>query len=296
VCDSCKNGLPHIVWGAHSSLEKKFMKFNLFLCLPVILALVVFAGCMNVATDQALTTTNIGYVEAFSGIALARVPGGSFIMGSPEDEKGRDSSEGPSHTVHINAFYLGTCEITQGQWKKIMGDNPPAFKSGDTYPVENISWMDAQKFIRLLSKKSGISFRLPTEAEWEYACRAGTQTPFFSGSDNETLLEYAWFDRNSGGETNPVAARLANKWGLFDMHGNVSEWVGDGRRGYLSREERNPQGPPTAHKAIHRGGAWLYPAYMCRSAKRITAPKDFRTHIIGLRVALDANAFLPPHR
>lgn len=265
------------------------MKSRYCLFLPLI-ASVVLSGCIHGPSGMGTRKTANGFVDKFSGIEFALVPAGGFVMGSPADEVGRDKSEGPAHTVSMDSFYLGIYEVTQRQWEKIMGGNPSSFKSGDTYPIENVSWIDAQKFVQRLSKKTGLPYRLPTEAEWEYACRAGTQTPFYSGSDNETLSEYAWFEANSGGETNPVGTRLANRWGLFDMHGNVSEWVGDGRRGYLTREEHNPQGPPNAFNAIHRGGAWLYPAYMCRSAKRITADKGFSTHIIGFRVAMDASA------
>ena len=214
-------------------------------------------------------------------------------MGSPDTEKGRDNDEGPVHSVTIDPFYMGKYEVTEGQWQRVMGDNPSYFKGHPYLPVENVSWNDVQKFIKRLDEKTGIRFRLPTEAEWEYACRAGSDAPFCCGTDNKTLAEYAWFSMNSGGETHVVGTRYPNKWGLYDMHGNVNEWVADGRRGYLPRAERNPRGIISLRKAIFRGGCWLYPAYLCRSANRMDAEKDFRSHITGFRLAVDRSEISP---
>lgn len=227
------------------------------------------------------------YIDKDAGIEFMLLKSGNFTMGSPENEEGRDKDEGPQHTVNIDSFYLGKYEVTQAQWVKIMGKNPSNFKNNPLLPVENVSWDDVQKFIKLLNKKTRLHYRLPTEAEWEYACRAGTQTAFFSGNEEKSLSEYAWFNINSGGETHQVGTRMPNQWGLYDMHGNVSEWIGDGIRGYLPRTEYNPKGPQVSAKAIHRGGSWLYPANFCRSANRMINDKDFSTHIIGFRIAID---------
>jgi len=223
----------------------------------------------------------------YTGMEFVRVPAGSFDMGSPPEEPGRDLDEGPRHRVEISAFYLGKYEVTQAQWQKVMGKNPSFFKGDPMLPVENVSWNSVQKFIRILNRKTGFDFRLPTEAEWEYACRAGTRTLFFSGDDEKSLGEYAWFNVNSGEETHPVGMLKPNAFGLYDMHGNVSEWVGDGRRGYLSKPVKDPDGGMPGKKAMHRGGCWLYPARYLRSANRMDVEKDFNTHIIGFRLAID---------
>jgi len=251
------------------------------------------AGCAAPRITKPATGSNqkqlpASFVEPVTGAVFVRIPAGSFMMGSAEDEEGRDPDEGPRHSVSISEFYLSACEVTQDQWDQVMGHTPSHFRGSRRLPVENISWNDTREFLKKLNRKSAVIFRLPTEAEWEYACRAGTDTPFFCGSDNRSLVEYAWFSLNAGGETHPVGTRLPNAWGLYDMHGNVSEWVGDGRRGYLSRPVSDPRGPEGSTHAIHRGGAWLYPARLCRSANRMSYAKDMGTHIIGFRLAVDA--------
>jgi formylglycine-generating enzyme required for sulfatase activity len=233
------------------------------------------------------------YTDPYTGAEFILLPSGSFTMGSPENEAGRDADEGPMHTVSLDEFYIGKYEITQAQWEIVMGNNPSRFKGHANLPVDNGSWNDVQKFLKRLNKKTGLSYRLPTEAEWEYACRGGTQTPFYSGSDSKKLNEYAWFYLNSGEESRTVGTRMPNAWGLYDMHGNISEWIGDGRRGYLSKAEHNPRGVFSGEKATHRGGCWLYPAKLCRSANRMSVRKDFRTQIIGFRLAIDKDAVHP---
>ncbi len=233
------------------------------------------------------------YTDKYTGIEFILLPSGSFTMGSPDTEKGRDGDEGPTHTVTLDSFYISKYEITQAQWEKVVGNNPSHFKGYPGLPVENISWDNVQEFLKRLNKKTGLKYCLPTEAQWEYACRSGTQTPFCCGSDNKTLNEYAWFSINSGGETHPVGLRRPNRWGIYDMHGNVNEWIGDGRRGYLSREEHNPRGVHSSVKALYRGGCWLYPAYLCRSANRMTVEKKFKSHIIGFRLAIAKDAIFP---
>ena len=266
--------------------------------LIIVISILLSTGC---ASNYPLITEPLNpqdgfpasYIDPYLGVEFVLLPSGSFIMGSPEDEKGRDKDEGPAHEVFIDSFYLGKYEITQAQWKKVMGENSSYNKALSRLPVENVSWNEIQRFLRRLNKETGINFRLPTEAEWEYACRAGTQSPFYSGSNNIALNEYAWFYINAAGETHPVGTRMPNQWGLYDMHGNVSEYVGDGRRGYLHRKEHNPKGFSSAVKAIHRGGCWLYPAKLCRSANRMTYEKDIRSHIIGFRLSIDKDSINP---
>jgi len=277
---------------------KLFVTIKKKVPLIAVISILLFLGC---ASHHTLITKPLNtqdgfppsYTDPYAGVEFILLPAGNFTMGSPEDEKGRDEDEGPTHEVFIDSFYIGKYEITQAQWKKVMGQNPSYNRALPSLPIENVSWNEIQRFLKRLNKKTGLTFRLPTEAEWEYACRDSTQTPFCSGSDNSALNELAWFNINAAGETHPVGTRMPNQLGLYDMHGNVSEYVGDGRRGYLSRKEHNPKGAHSATKAIHRGGCWLYPAKLCRSANRMTYEKDIPTHIIGFRLAIDKHGVNP---
>jgi formylglycine-generating enzyme required for sulfatase activity len=201
------------------------------------------------------------------GMKFTLIPAGEFFMGSEES-----GDEKPVRKVKItSAFYLGTYPVTQREWKAVMGgDNPSEFKSDDL-PVETVSWNDVQEFIKKLNEKEGTDkYRLPSEAEWEYACRAGTTTRYSFGDDGSKLGDYAWYSDNSGGETHPVGQKKPNPYGLHDMHGNVWEWVQD-------TWHESYDGAPTdgsawesgdsAHRVI-RGGSWRYRARYCRSAYR----------------------------
>ncbi len=166
--------------------------------------------------------------EDSSGVALemVRIPAGSFTMGCQEGrDKECDSDEKPAHTVNLNSFELGKYEITQGHWKAVMGDNPSYFSNcGETCPVENLRWKDIQTFIQKINAKTGKTYRLPSEAEWEYACRAGGDDEYCGGNNLDVL---AWYDGNSGDKTHPVGQKQPNGFGLYDMSGNVLEWVQD---------------------------------------------------------------------
>jgi formylglycine-generating enzyme required for sulfatase activity len=196
-------------------------------------------------------------------------------MGSPSDEVGRFSNEGPVHHVTIeNPFYMGRYEVTQKQWREIMGDNPSYLKADDL-PVECVSWGDVHEFIKKLNEKEGTKkYRLPSEAEWEYACRAGTTTRYSFGDDESKLGDYAWYYENSEWKTHTIGQKEPNLWGLYDMHGNVWEWVQDKWHG-------NYNGAPTDGSAwesgdgalrIDRGGSWSNNARDCRSAVRGLIP------------------------
>nr|QNO56122.1 hercynine oxygenase [Methanosarcinales archaeon ANME-1 ERB7] len=222
------------------------------------------------------------------GMEFVLIPAGKFDMGSPSGEEGRCSHEGPIHHVNIKkAFYMGGYEVTQKQWHEIMGDNPSYFE-GDNLPVEQVFWDDVQEFIKKLNEKEGTDkYRLPSEAEWEYACRAGTTTRYSFGDDESKLGDYAWYDDNSGGKTHPVGQKKANPWGLYDMHGNVGEWVQDCWHDSYS-------GAPTDGRAwvvaceygarVYRGGSWGSDARGCRSARRVCCGPRICGSILSFRL------------
>ena len=230
------------------------------------------------------------------GMKFMLIPAGSFTMGSqisPEEvykRYGGDASwykdEHPQHKVTISkAFYMQSNEVTQGQWKEIMGANPSDFKDcGENCPVENVSWDDAQRFIRRLNEKEGgKKYRLPTEAEWEYACRSGTTTVFSFGDDGEKLDGYGWYSRNSNGRTHPVATLKSNSWGLYDMHGNVWEWRQDWYGAYPSSSVVDPTGPSDGERRVLRGGSWGSDLPDARCADRAGSDPLYRYGSIGVR-------------
>jgi formylglycine-generating enzyme required for sulfatase activity len=222
-------------------------------------------------------------------LELVLVPAGEFVMGSPDSDRDADSDEKPRHRVRItNPFYLGRNEVTQEQWEALMGSNPSKFK-GRKNPVEQVSWDDCQEFIERLNKKiPGARFQLPTEAQWEYACRAGSKTKYCDGDDERQLGEYAWYTANSGLKTHPVGAKKPNAWGLCEMHGNVAEWCADWwDESYYGKSPTNdPAGPPSRLSArVVRGGGWGDDAMHCRSAIRDAYGPVYRRNSVGLRVS-----------
>jgi len=192
---------------------------------------------------------------------------GSFMIGSPPDELKRSEDEPQYRVTLTTGFYMQTTEVTQGQWQIIMENNPALFKEcGALCPVEGVSWDDVQKFIEILNQRPGTHmYRLPTEAEWEYAARAGTQGPF-AGSSLDSL---GWYQGNSGDTTHPAGLKSPNAWGLYDMHGNVSEWVQDWYGEYPAGNARDPKGPFDGFYRVAPGGGWDMPSFGCRSAQRI---------------------------
>ena len=200
---------------------------------------------------------------------------GRFMMGS----RGVTLSKG---------FFMQTTQVTQGQWKALMGKNPSSFKKcGDDCPVEGVSWNDAQDFIKKLNKHEGVNnYRLPTEAEWEYAARAGSNTDYCFGDDEAELTKYAWYVKNSGRRTHPVALKKPNDWGLYDMHGNVWEWVQDWYGDYPSGSVTDPVGPENGSDRVIRGGSWYDCARRCRSAFRYYyAPVNRYYDGVGFRLS-----------
>ncbi len=227
------------------------------------------------------------------GIDFVLIPAGSFQMGLAPDEllHQRYLDARPKHRVKISRpFYMSRHEITQRQWRVVMGENPGFFK-GKNRPIENVTWDQVQEFIRRLNLRDNTrSYRLPTEAEWEYACRAGTLTQYCFGNDPEQLDLYGWFCRNSDFETHPVGKLRPNAWGLYDMHGNAAEWCQDwyGGNSYADGSEIDPGGSPGGTEKVIRGGSWEHAASYCRSAARIHyIPNDAST-FVGFRLVKNA--------
>ena len=236
-------------------------------------------------------------------IKMVRIKPGTFVMGSPESEPGRQIDE-VQHTVKITkAFYLSQTPITQAQWKAVMGNNPSNFQ-GDDLPVECVSWDDAVAFCQKLSAREHKKYRLPTEAEWEYACRAGTMTEYYTGNGTAALDRAGWYGGNSnyipvesmffgtttttGAGTHPVAQKVPNAWGLYDMHGNVWQWCSD-YVGEYTGDAENPTGPTTGRYRVLRGGSWYANPQLCRSAYRCDNVPDRRGSDFGFRIALDSD-------
>jgi formylglycine-generating enzyme required for sulfatase activity len=222
------------------------------------------------------------------------VPAGRYLMGAPPTEAGRSAQEEPAHEVRIEKpFYLGKYEVTQTQWQLVMGSNPSSFHGGDR-PVEYVRWAEAMEFADRLGEKKladakGCLFRLPSEAEWEYAARAGTSTRFSFGDLPGDLDRFAWFKANTGKDHHrPVGLKEPNPWGLYDMHGNVWEWCldvwHDDHRG-APADGRPRRGGASTH--VLRGGSWDYEPYQCRSASRSRGRADFRDDNTGFRLVLE---------
>jgi len=226
-----------------------------------------------------------------SGIVFRLIPAGEFMMGSPPSERDRDPSEGPRHRVRITKpFYLGKYEVTQEEWQRVMGNNPPDCKSaGGRAAVAEVSWNDCREFCRKLCELEGVpegTYRLPTEAEWEYACRAGTETAYYFGDSSSELGRYAWYAWYDVDSPLRVGQKKPNAFGLYDMHGNVWEWCQDWYDWgyYKNSPEADPQGPVSGGLRIFRGGCWDGDAEDCRSARRSRCVPVYRGIDLGLRL------------
>jgi eukaryotic-like serine/threonine-protein kinase len=224
-----------------------------------------------------------------TGIELVLIPAGGFRMGSPRDEKGAHENgyEWPQFPMGFERpFYMGKYEVTQGQWKRLK-DADPRYFSHDDLPAVGVDWMDCQAFL----KAAGAGLRLPTEAEWEYACRAGTKTRFYFGDREEDLGDYAWYKANSGSKVHSVGTKKPNAWGLFDMLGNAEEWCETHVDDYPNVYPLNAQSPrrPLSAKGarVIRGGDRIGPADRCRVAARDWEPEDRRREYRGFRVACE---------
>jgi len=229
------------------------------------------------------------------GQELLLIPAGTFMMGSPASEKDRADDETQHQVTLTKPFYMGRTEVTQGQWKTVMGTEPWKRKvyvqEGDDYPAVYVSWNDAVEFCKKLSAMEGKVYRLPTEAEWEYACRGGTKTAFSFGDDEAELGKYAWFDGNADaiGEdyARRVAQKLPNPYGLHDMHGNVWEWCSDWYADYPSTPLSDPRGPASGSSRVLRGGSWDDGPCGVRCAYRRYHTPENRYDYYGFRVVLE---------
>jgi len=216
------------------------------------------------------------------------VEGGTFMMGATsEQESDAFDWEKPAHRVTLSDFYIGKHEVTQAQWKTVMGSNPSHFK-GDDLPVEWVSWEDCQTFIRKLNELTGLRFRLPTEAEWEYAARGGNRSRGYKYSGSDDPDEVAWYWDNSGIKTHPVGQKRANELGLYDMSGNVCEWCSDRFDSdyYKNSPRYNPTGPSSGAIRVFRGGSWSYSTRRCRVSNRSGSTPTYRGGNLGLRLVL----------
>ncbi len=222
-----------------------------------------------------------------TGMELVFVKGGCYEMGCGSWTSDCIDDEKPVHTVCLDDFYIGKYPVTQGQWKKVMGNNPAEFQKGDNYPVENVSWDDAQEFIKRLNRQSlGRKYRLPTEAEWEYAARSGGRKEKYAGGDD--IDHVAWYGKKSGNHTHPVGQKAPNCLCIYDMSGNIWEWCQDWYdEDYYSNSPRNnPAGPSSGTYRVARGGGWVSgPKYVCSTFRGGFRPSN-RFDYVGFRLAL----------
>ena len=238
-------------------------------------------------TPRRQTASYSNHVLRVGNVAynMKRVEGGTFTMGATAEMSDPFSDEKPTHQVTLSSYAIGETEVTQALWQAVMGNNPSRFE-GDDLPVEMVSWDDCQTFINKLNNLTGQRFRLPTEAEWEFAARGGNRSNHTQYSGSSRLDEVAWYDGNSGSKTHPVKTMRANELGIYDMAGNVMEWCQDWYGSYSSSSQSNPTGPGSGSYRVYRGDSWLYAAGGCRSSSRSSLTPDDRYYCLGLRLAL----------
>ena len=261
LCAFLVLALPYVY-----AFARKKRRLQISLAIFFLLSLTLAIGLMGIVRWQMADVAWRNYGLAYARFELA------------------NSDEKPHWVTHTKPFYMGSLTVTQLQYQQIIGDNLSRFNDNDN-PVESVSWNDAQDFCRLVSKKIQMPVRLPTEAEWEYACRAGTKGKYYSGDDESSLARVAWYAGNSN-STYPVGTKQPNAFGLFDMHGNVWQWCQDWyAAGYYSKSpEQDPKGPPAGHERIMRGGSWEDYASLCRSAYRYRRHPEYLGTNAGFRI------------
>jgi formylglycine-generating enzyme required for sulfatase activity len=279
-------------WGGRRHLHRVRMPQPGHAKLPLLMLAGLFACVVTgqEADESANAPDGPEVITTKTGFEMVLIPAGEFRMGSDGDK----ADEAPAHTVRVDAFYMDRYEVTQEQYGQLVLGNPSHFK-GAKNPMEQVSWAAATLYCNERSRAEGLEpcydedtvecnfeaagYRLPTEAEWEYACRAGgSETDYYYGDEQEKLGEYGWFADNSLDTTHPVGEKKPNPWGLYDMHGNVAEWCNDlyGPRYYHDSPQANPRGPEDGEEYVLRGGAWNSPADECRSAYRLGDDPGFQ--------------------
>lgn len=291
-------------------MKKSFFFFLIFLMASLTLISCGhasrFALKSNVKNPTTTTPSAPSLTFTVGGVSfnMIRVEGGTFTMGATS-EQGSDAEydEKPAHQVTLSSYHIGETEVTQSLWEAVMGSNPIDFKGAD-HPVEHVSWDDCQTFINKLNAITGKTFRLPTEAEWEYAARGGNRSKGYKYSGSNTMDEVGWYYENSGNSrldetnwnysklksngccTHPVKQKKANELGIYDMSGNVWEWCQDWYGDYSSSSQTNPAGPSSGSIRVLRGGSWPLLAWSCRVSLRFKYTPDSRDISLGLRLAL----------
>ena len=234
-------------------------------------------------TEPSEQTFNVNGLE----FKMIKVEGGTFSMGATSEQSSvADVDEYPVHSVTLSDYYIGETEVTQELWQAVMGSNPSYFEGDNQRPVESVSWNACQKFIKKLNRLTGKEFRLPTEAEWEYAARGGKYSRGYKYSGSNNSDEVAWYDSNSGSKTHPVKTKKDNELGLYDMSGNVWEWCNDRYGDYQSNSQTNPTGPSEGKYCVIRGGGWNYFDRYVRVSYRDYGTPGSRAFNGGLRLAL----------
>ena len=245
-------------------------------------------GGVTFESETRTFETNIPNTFTVNGVSfeMVYVEGGSFDMGATS-EQGSEwyNNEKPVHSVTLSSYYIGKCEVTQELWKAVMGSNPSKFK-GAQNPVESVDWEDCQEFVSRLNSLTGRTFRLPTEAEWEYAARGGNQSSHYKYSGSGNIDDVAWYYDNSGSSTHAVGTKTANELGIYDMSGNVWEWCSDWYGGYSAGSQTNPQGPSSGSNRVLRCGSWTEYAGCCSVSNRNYDYPDYSDSYIGLRLVL----------
>ncbi|MCI7377249.1 MAG: formylglycine-generating enzyme family protein [Bacteroidales bacterium] len=251
----------------------------------IIAATMLLFGCKKYTDFSAINFEDYFYVNGVS-FEMVYVEGGTFDMGATT-EQGSDTEydEKPVHRVTLSDYYIGKFEVTQELWEAVMGSNPSYFK-GAQNPVEKVSWNDCQEFVTELNSLTGRTFRLPTEAEWEYAARGGNKSRHYKYSGSVNIGNVAWYYDNSGSSTHAVGTKTANELGIYDMSGNVSELCSDWYGGYSAGAQTNPQGPSSGSRRVLRGGSWYSYASGCRVSARNDCGPGYSYIDGGLRLVL----------
>ena len=245
------------------------------------------AGGAEAGVNKSYPKKNQEFVVEGVRFNMVYVEGGSFMMGATAEQDSDYNSEKPIHRVELSDYYIGETVVTQALWRAVMNDNPSVFK-GDNLPVETVSWDDCEKFLKQLNKKTGKTFRLPTEAEWEYAARGGCKSRGFKFAGSNDIDEVAWYWYNSGNRIHPVKQKVPNELGIYDMSGNVWEWCQDWYGDYSSSSCTNPIGHLSGDFRVFRGGSWRGEGYAwdARVAWRNCQKPNYRFHHLGFRLVL----------